>query len=261
MEHGTLARYTHGGCRCPACRAAMTDYKREHRGAQRVGTDMPKDTGEPDVQAEPELSALDDLPLLKPFGQLPDGRLVLADAAGALYVAGFATSPLEDDSDEACPTCGLIHEVLDDEAPGDGGQGHERPEPETDAAERKPTGTAEPADATLHAHQHGPDDAPRYHAHAGGDQPHAHKLPRTVTTTTGYRLPKAPATPKTGAKVPPTPKVGGKVPATPKQPAQATSVRTSPAKQPTKGGRRRVIVTSAWHAHRAASERERKDET
>ena len=254
MEHGTLARYTHGGCRCPACRAAMTDYKREHRGAQRVGTDVPKDqpgrkgTGKPDAQAEHENDALG-LPLLEPVGQLTDGRLVLADAEGLLYIA---TSLFENDNnDEACPTCGLVHEVLDNEAPGDDDQGRERPEPETGAAERKPTGTAEPANATLHAHQHGPDDAPRYHAHEGGDKPHQHKPARGTVTTTGYRPPKAPAAPKAAAKATATPKV----------PAQATPVRTLPAKQPTKGGRRRgPIVTSAWHAHRAVSEREQKDE-
>ena len=240
----------------------MTDYKREHRGAQRVGTDMPKDTGEPDAQAEHELSALDDLPLYEPVGRLPSGHLVLTDAAGALYVAGFATSLLEgDDSDEPCPICHLIHEVIDDdEAPGDGGQGHERPEPETGAPRPEPASEAEPADPLLHTHRREPGGVPMHHAHPGGDKPHAHKLPRKPITTGRYRLPKPAPTPKTGAKATAVSKAAAKATPAPKVPTQATPVRMSPAKQPTKGGRRRVIVTSAWHAHRAASEHDRREQ-
>ena len=234
MEHGVRTSYVRG-CRCAACTAAERDYQ----AARRLRLRAAKGASEPDVQAEPELSALDDLPLLKPFGQLPDGRLVLADAAGALYVASSVASLLEgDDSDEPCPTCGLVHELDDEEVTGDGGQGRERPESETGAPRPEPAGTAEPTDATLHTHQHGPNGVPMHHAHDGGDKPHQHKAVRKTVTTTGYRLPKPPAAPKAAAKVTAKSKV----------PTQATPVGT-----PAKGAaRRRVVVTTAWHAHRMA---------
>ena len=40
-EHGTLASYTHGACRCEACRQANTVYHRElrQRLRARIGTD------------------------------------------------------------------------------------------------------------------------------------------------------------------------------------------------------------------------------
>ena len=237
MEHGVRTSYVRG-CRCAACTAAERDYQAARRLRLRAAKGAVG--SEPDVQAEPELGALDDLPLLEPFGQLPDGRLVLADATGALYIAGFATSLLEgDDSDEPCPTCGEVHEVLDDEeAPGDGAQGRERPESETGAPRPEPAGTAEPTDPLLHTHRSEPDGVPRYHAHPDGDRPHQHKAARKTITTTGYRLPKPPAAPKAAAKV----TVKSKVP------TQATPVGT-----PAKGAaRRRVVVTTAWHAHRMA---------
>jgi hypothetical protein len=231
---------------------ALTPAERARRyRLRRAGADVPKGqpgrkgTGETDAQVKDEEDVLD-LPLLEPFGQLPDGRLVLADAAGALYVASSVASLLEgDDSDEPCPTCGEVHEVLDDEeAPGDGAQGREHREPETGAAERKPASTAEPADATLHTHQHKPDGIPMHHSHPGGDKPHAHQRAHKTVVTTGYRPPKAPAAPKAAAKAPTKLKVPTQVAPAPKPPA--------------KGAPRRPIVTTAWHAHRAASEHERK---
>ena len=227
---------------------------RKRRGAQRDGTDMPKDhpgrkdTDEPNAQVEHEADALD-LPLYEPVGRLPSGHLVLADATGALVVTGSVASFLEDNSDEACPTCGLVHEVLDDdEATGGDDQQREGRAPTTGTPAAKPAGKAEPADLLLHTHRREPGGVPMHHAHADGDRPHQHKS----ITTIGYRPPKVPATPKTAAKATPAPKV----------PTQATAVRTAPATPATKGGRRRgPIVTTAWHAHRVASERERKDET
>ena len=240
MEHGTRASYVRG-CRCAACTAAERDYQ----AARRLRLRAAKGASEPDAQVEDEEDVLD-LPLLKPFGQLPDGRLVLADTAGALYVASSIALFLEDDdSDEPCPTCGLVHELDDEEITGgDGGQGRERREPETGAAERKPAGTAEPADATLHMHRSEPAGVPRYHAHPGGDEPHRHEPARRTITTTSYRAPKPATAPKAAAKVPVKRRV----------PTQAVPVRT-----PAKAARRRVVVTTAWHAHRAASEREREE--
>ena len=223
----------------------MADYKREHRGAQRDGTDVPKDTGEPDAQAEHELSALDDLPLYEPVGRLPSGHLVLTDAAGALYVASVANSLLEDDDDA--------------EAPGDDDQQREGRAPTTGTPAAEPAGKAEPADPLVHMHRRGSDGVPMHHAHPGGDKPHAHKLPRKPITTGRYRLPKPAPTPKTGAKATAVSKAAAKATPAPKVPTQATPV--APVRTPAKGARRRVIVTSAWHAHRVASERERKDET
>jgi hypothetical protein len=236
MEHGTRASYVRG-CRCAACTAAERDYQAARRLRLRAAKGAVE--SDPDVQAEPELGALDDLPLLKPFGQLPDGRLVLTDVAGALYIASSIASFLEDDdSDEPCPTCGLVHEVLDDEeAPGDGDQEHERHHPTTGTPKPESASTAEAADATLHTHQHKPDGIPMHHAHDGGDKPHQHKAVRKTVTTTSYRPPK-------GA---PTPKVAAKATAKSKVPTQVAPVRT-----PAKSAPRRPIVTTAWHAHRMA---------
>ena len=221
-EHGTLSRYTNAGCRCDACRAAMAEYKRQRQQARATTPPPPPEH----------------------FHVLPDGELAShAHESGERehdHGLGTLTGSMEhgNDDDKACPTCGEVHEVLDDEeAPGDGGQGRERPESETGTPKPEPASTAEPTDPLLHMHQHKPDGVPMHHAHDGGDKPHQHKAVRKTVTTTGYRAPKPATAPKTVAKAPVKRRVL----------TQATPVGT-----PAKGAARRPIVTTAWHAHRMA---------
>lgn len=43
MVHGTVSGYSHGGCRCDACRSAMREYHRRHRRGERGSFDPLED--------------------------------------------------------------------------------------------------------------------------------------------------------------------------------------------------------------------------